>query len=148
MSPPAGGPSGRILGVDPGDARVGLAVSDPLGITAQPRGVIELSDARDPEAVLRTAEEARKAGAALILVGLPVNMSGKEGERARRAREFGRALAEASGLPVEFWDERLTTKQAERAMRGCGSRLRKRRLDVMSAQIMLQSYLDRRERKT
>jgi putative Holliday junction resolvase len=130
----------RILGVDCGDRRTGVAVSDPLGLTAQPREVIEEKDAA--RAAERAAETARELGAAEIVVGLPVNMDGSEGPRARRAREFGGLLVELTGLPVRYWDERLTTAEASRALRGRGSRQRKARIDAVSAQIMLQSYLD------
>lgn len=136
--------TGRVLGVDHGDAHTGLAISDPLGITAQPKGVVEGPDLAGTAA--RVAELAREAGAVEIVVGLPVNMSGREGPRAKLARRFGAAVQELVAVPVRYWDERLTTVQAERVLRGRGARTRKENTDVISAQFMLQSYLDARSR--
>jgi putative Holliday junction resolvase len=137
----APGERGRILGIDHGDARTGVAVSDPLGLTAQPREVLAERDrARLVEAVARIAEE---LDAKRIVVGLPVNMDGSEGRRARAAREFGARLARRVDCPVGFWDERLTSVQAERALRALPRRARAK-VDVVSAQIMLQGYLDAR----
>ena len=130
----------RILGVDFGDARTGVAVSDPLGLTAQPRGVIQERNAA--QAAERVADIARELGAVEVVIGLPVNMSGKEGPRARRAREFGALVGELSGLSVTYWDERLTSAQAARILKGRGARRRKAKIDVISAQLILQSYLD------
>ncbi len=139
---------GRIIGIDLGDARTGVAVSDGLGLTAQPREVIREKDMG--RVASRVAEIAREAGAVEIVVGLPVNMNGTEGPRAKKAREFGAVVEELlegfGDIPVRFWDERLTSAQAERALRGRGSRQRKAKVDVISAQIMLQSYLDARGR--
>ncbi len=141
---------GRILGIDPGDKRTGVAVSDPLWITAQPREVIREKD--QAKVAARVAEIARELSAVEIVIGLPVNMNGTEGPRARRAREFGaaveRLVSEFGDLPVRFWDERLTTMQAGRVLRGRGARARKAKIDVVSAQIMLQSYLDARSRRS
>lgn len=136
---------GRFLGIDPGDARTGVAVSDGLGLTAQPKELIRERDMR--KVAERVAEIARKLEAAEVVVGLPVNMNGTEGPRARKAREFGAKLEELLDIHVGFWDERLTSVQAERALRGRGSRQRKAKVDVMSAQIMLQSYLDAKKHK-
>ncbi len=135
----------RILGVDFGDARTGVAVSDPLGITAQPREVVSDRDmARTAERVAGIARELEVAG---IVIGLPIHMSGKEGERAKRAREFGALVGELSGISVTYWDERLTSAQAARILKGRGSKQRKAKIDVVSAQLILQSYLDARGRR-
>lgn len=135
----------RILGVDHGDARTGVAVSDPLGITAQPREVIrERELARTAERVAGIAREVEATG---IVVGLPVHMSGKEGPRAKLVREFGALVEKASGLPVTYWDERLTSAQAAGILKGRGSRQRRAKIDVVSAQLILQSYLDARGRR-
>lgn len=135
----------RILGVDFGDARTGVAVSDPLGITAQPREVVSDRDmARTAERVAGIARELEVTG---IVIGLPINMNGKEGPRAKLAREFGALVEEASGLPVTYWDERLTSVQAAGILKGRGARQRKAKIDVVSAQVMLQSYLDARSRR-
>ncbi len=135
----------RILGVDHGDVRTGVAVSDPLGITAQPREVVREKDMA--RAAGRVAEIAREVDAAEIVIGLPLNMNGKEGPRAKKAREFGALVEEAAGLPVEYWDERLTSMQAAEILKGRGARKRKAKIDVISAQLILQSYLDARGHK-
>jgi putative Holliday junction resolvase len=132
--------SRRILGIDHGDAHTGLAVSDPLGITAQPKGTVHEKDAASVAA--RVAEVARSLDVETIVVGLPVNMNGTEGPRAKRARAFGASLEKELGLRVTYWDERLTTAQAGRALRGRKSAKRRAKIDVVSAQVMLQSYLD------
>ena len=82
-----------------------------------------------------------------IVIGLPVNMNGKEGPRAKKAREFGALVEEAAGLPVKYWDERLTSMQAAEILKGRGARKRKAKIDVISAQLILQSYLDARGRR-
>jgi len=136
----------RILGVDFGDAHVGVAASDPLGLTAQPRARIDERELA--RAARKVAELARELGAGEVVVGLPVNMDGSEGPRARRSREFGAELEKLlPGVVVRYWDERLTTAQASRALRGRGSESRKAKVDVVSAQLMLQSYLDARSRE-
>lgn len=136
---------GRLLGIDHGDARTGVAVSDGLGLTAQPKELIRERDMAKTAA--RVAQIARELEAAKVVVGLPVNMNGTEGPRAKKARKFGARLEELLDMPVRFWDERLTSVQAERALRGRGSRQRKAKVDVISAQIMLQSYLDAKKHK-
>jgi putative Holliday junction resolvase len=142
VTEPAGS---RILGVDFGDARTGVAVSDPLGITAQPREAVREKD--PARAAVRVAEIARVVDAAEIVIGLPVNMNGREGPRAKKAREFGALVEEAAGLPVAYWDERLTSMQAADILKGRGARKRKAKIDVVSAQLILQSYLDAKKHK-
>ncbi|MHC5053707.1 MAG: Holliday junction resolvase RuvX [Planctomycetota bacterium] len=142
-------PEGRVIGIDPGDARTGVAVSDPLGITAQPREVIHEKDAA--KVAERIAAIARETGAAEVVIGLPVNMNGTEGPRAAHARDLGGRieafLAEALvEIKVSFWDERMTSMQASQVLRGRGKGARKAKMDVVSAQIILQSYLDARSR--
>jgi putative Holliday junction resolvase len=136
---------GRIIGIDHGDARTGVAASDGLGLTAQPKELIRERDMAKTAA--RVAEIARELEAAEVVIGLPVNMDGTEGPRAKKARRFGAAVESLLDVPVRFWDERLTSMQAERALRGRGSRQRKAKVDVISAQIMLQSYLDAEKHK-
>jgi putative Holliday junction resolvase len=134
---------GRILAIDPGDRRVGLAVSDPLGITAQGLPTLDRSASlrRDLD---RIAAIARQHRATRFLVGLPVNMDGTEGPQAGKARAFGAMLAERSGLPVAFLDERLTSREAERVLRIEGVDVRRDAgtVDRLAATILLQSYLD------
>jgi len=143
---------GRVIGIDPGDKRTGVAVSDALGITAQPREVIR---GKDPAMVARRIGGiARDVGATEIVIGLPMNMDGSEGPRAEHARDLG-ARVEASlkegdaplDIPVKFWDERMTSMQASQVLRGRGKVARKAKMDVVSAQIILQSYLDARSRQ-
>ena len=132
--------TGRILGVDHGDAHTGVAASDALGITAQPNEAIHEKDIN--RVASRVAEIAKEIGAVAVVIGLPLNMNGTEGPRAKLAREFGAKLQAQVDVPIEFWDERLTTVQAGRSLRGRGGSKRKARIDVVSAQLMLQSYLD------
>lgn len=131
---------GRILGVDYGDVRTGIAISDALGISAQPKELIQgLNVAKQLERIVSIASE---NNCECIIIGLPLNMDGTEGPRVVKARKFGDALAEASNIEIKYWDERLSSAQAERALRGLTSRHKKKHVDVMSAQFILQSYLD------
>ncbi len=134
----------RVIGLDPGERRVGVAVSDALLLTAQPWGVIDLRTEDLDTAVLALVAE---TGADRIVVGLPVTLAGTEGAAAQRARAFGARVADISGLPIEFWDERFTTTVAERALLEAGARRSRRRdvRDKLAAAVMLQSYLDRPE---
>ena len=136
---------GRVIGIDPGDVRTGVAVSDPLGITAQPREVMREKDAA--KVAERIAEVAREVGAAEIVIGRPVNMNGTEGPRAEHARDLGGRIETLMEVNISFWDERMTSMQASQILRGRGRGARKAKMDVVSAQIMLQSYLDARSRK-
>ncbi len=133
---------GRIIGVDHGGRRIGLAVSDSLGLTAQPLAALDMGDGK--AAIKAICEYARERSAVRFIVGLPLNMDSSEGPRAMAARRFGEALREASGIPVEFFDERLTTMQAHRTLRDldAGRDARKKRTDIIAAQLLLQAYLD------
>ena len=130
------------MGVDPGTRRIGVAVSDELGMLA--RGVATLSATREEADAGELSELAKSLGAERIVVGLPRNMDGSEGERAQAARQLAENLASRTGLPVILWDERLTTKGAERMLIAADlSRARRRRIiDQQAAQWILQSYLD------
>ena len=133
----------RILAVDYGDSRIGLAVSDKLGIIASPVGTIKSVGMRgDVDELSRKAQE---LGAELIVLGLPLNMDGSEGERAEKTRKLGSVISKVSGLEVEFMDERLTTVSAERVLDEAEMRWDKRKkvVDTISAQIILQTYLDK-----
>ena len=136
---------GRVLGVDLGARRIGLAVSDPTGQVATPHAVIERSgdEAADRRTILA---HAREAGASRIVVGLPLSLSGDVGQGARAVLEAVTALqAEASGgITVETHDERFTTVIAERGLRSARARPRDRRhvIDPAAATVMLQSYLE------
>ena len=134
----------RILGLDPGERRIGVALSDPTGTIASPHSVIDRKsmDVADAVRAVCTENEVDR-----IVVGLPTSLSGGEGPAAKAAREVGRLAAEATGLPVEFHDERFTTVTAEAALLEGGVRRAKRRdiRDKVAAAVILQSYLDRKE---
>jgi putative Holliday junction resolvase len=135
----------RILALDVGTKRIGLALSDPLGITAQGLGVLERKDwDRD---LARLLEIARPYQVQEILVGLPRHMDGRPGEMAEEILALARALAEALGARVATWDERLSTVEAERVLiQADMSRKRRRRVvDKVAASIILQAYLDGRQ---
>jgi putative Holliday junction resolvase len=133
---------GRVLAVDFGKKRIGLAVSDALGVTAQ--GLETLQRTRFREDIAALADLISNRGVTLVLMGNPLHMSGAESRQSEQAREFAAKLAERSGVPVKFWDERLTTVQAQRVLResGISSRKRAQSVDRLSAVILLESYLD------
>jgi putative Holliday junction resolvase len=137
-------PAVRTLGVDPGDARVGLAVSDEDGAWASPLCTLAARGEGDP--AKRIAEEAARAGCAEIVVGLPRNLDGSEGGAARKARALAGRVRAATGLRVVLWDERLTTAEASRALSAVEMRARDQRsvVDQVAATILLQSFLDAR----
>lgn len=137
----------RALGVDLGDVRIGLAVSDPAGRVATPLETLPVVDAEDREAIAAdVAAVAQREEAEVVVVGLPRALSGREERPAQRARAIAELIGRASGLPVELWDERFTTVEAERVMIEQGVRRRERRasVDRVAATILLQSWLDRR----
>jgi putative holliday junction resolvase len=132
----------RLLGVDYGTVRVGLAVSDPERRLASPLGTYERRG-REPDARhFRKLVEDEEVGR--LVVGLPVHLDGREGQKAAEARKFGAWLAEVTGLPVTFFDERFTTVEAEGFLLAAGltNKRRKARRDRVAAQILLQSYLE------
>ena len=132
----------RILALDLGKKRIGLAVSDPLGITAQGLPNLERTNQRADLAALEQLAREREIG--LFLIGNPINMGGVEGRQSGWVRAFAEALQARSGIPVKFWDERLTTVEAHRVLRESGISIAKRAaaVDRLSAVILLQSYLD------
>jgi putative Holliday junction resolvase len=135
-------PKGRILALDLGRKRIGMALSDPLGITAQGLPNLERKNKRvDLDALARLASA---KGVTRILLGNPLNMRGDEGKQSLWVQEFAEALAGRTGLPVRLWDERLTTVEASRVLRqsGIGPEKRAAAVDRLSAVILLQSYLD------
>jgi putative holliday junction resolvase len=134
----------RILGIDYGRRRIGLAISDETEMLATPLLTVEVNGLK--EAVARVAEHARARGAVRIVVGLPLNMDGTAGPMAEEVREYCRRLGEATGLPVEFWDERLSSGQAERVLLEADlSRARRKQVrDKLAAQLILQGFLDAR----
>ena len=134
----------RKVALDVGDVRIGVAVSDMLGITANPRETYVRKGKTFEEDIAYFVEYAKTEDADAFVIGLPMNMDGTEGPRAEVTREFGEALKEASGLQVIYVDERLTTVSAERMLIGADVRREKRKqvIDKVAATIILQSYLD------
>ena len=132
----------RILGIDYGSVRIGLAVSDPNRKIAFPLATYTRRSREADAAYFRELIEREEIGA--LVLGLPVHLSGREGQKAQEARAFGKWLAEITGLAVVFADERFTTVEAESALwtSGLTHKKRKERRDRVAAQIMLQAYLD------
>ena len=135
----------RILGLDFGSKTVGVAVSDPLGITAQPVEIVRRkSESKLRQTLARIEELAKEYRAESFVLGLPKNMNNTMGERAEKSLAFKEMLEKRTGLPVVMWDERLTTAEAERTLMETGVRRenRKQFLDQMAAVLILQGYLD------
>jgi len=136
----------KIMGIDYGKARIGIAVSDALGMVANPVGTI--SEKFFPAQISAVAEQVKKLSPNKIVLGLPKNMDGTEGESAALVREFAEKLHEQTNIPYEFLDERLTTVSAHKflsEMNVSGSKKRKGVVDTLSAVIILQNYLDKKE---
>lgn len=133
----------RTIGLDVGEKRIGVAVSDPLGMTAQAAGVITRKNLElDINEVKRYVEEYK---ADSIVVGMPLTMSGAKGESAQRVAQFVEALNSALNINVTTYDERLSTKEGEKFLisSDVSRKKRKRVIDTIAAQLILQSYLDR-----
>lgn len=134
----------RIMGIDFGEARIGIAVSDPLGITAQ--AVETISWYKEWKKPIERIEALMKTYPCdTIVVGFPVNMNGTIGERGERTRQFINKLKQAfPGVTVVQWDERLSTEQSKQALieMGIHSRKHKGKIDQMAASLILQSYMD------
>lgn len=133
---------GRILGLDFGKRRIGLALSDELGVTAQGLPTLRRSNRTEDLTFLSELIHGRQV--TRVVVGHPLNMNGSEGAQARQAAQFGRTLAKRCGVEVTLWDERLTTREAQRVLKNSGVGLRKRQevVDKLAAVLILQSYLD------
>ena len=131
----------RVMAVDLGSVRTGVAVSDELGMLAQPWKTLPGGDAA-LEAVVSAVGELKPVR---VLVGLPRNMDGSSGPAAESAKDFAGRLRERVSCPVDLWDERLTTVAAQRSLRESGRKARDQRgvIDQVAAQILLQSWLDR-----
>jgi putative Holliday junction resolvase len=132
---------GRVLGLDLGDARIGVAVSDDRRRVAVPVGTVRTGPPADLKAIAALVKE---HDATLVVVGHPLLLSGEAGERAHHAERFARTLHEILGLPVELQDERLSTVEAESALRRAGVRGKQARrvVDRSAATVILQSWLD------
>jgi putative Holliday junction resolvase len=132
----------RIMAIDFGERRIGLAVSDPLGITAQGLPTIDTRKTKDVFSHIRAIIEDKKV--TKIVVGMPKNMNGSIGFKGEQVRKFIHKLTRATGLKVETWDERLTSVQSLRSMREMGTKQREKgTVDRISATLILQSYLER-----
>ena len=132
----------RILALDYGKRRIGLAVSDDLGLTAQGLPTLQRKNNRADLAALARIVQERQVDR--ILMGNPLHMSGDAGTQAQAAQQFGELVARHTGKQVQLWDERLTTMEASRVLRASGISIEKRAraVDQLSAVILLQSYLD------
>ena len=129
----------RILGLDVGKRRIGVAISTPEGGLAIPFRIIEAQDEEaDAQAIVHLA---RSENASLVIIGHPISMDGTAGPQARKIEAFAKVLRETSGLRVELYDERLSTAQARRSPSPAGKR--RPPVDDVAASIILQSYLDR-----
>jgi putative holliday junction resolvase len=131
----------RVLAVDYGERRTGLAVSDELGISAHGLDTIEAVD--EAEIPSRVAQTAKETGAKKIVVGLPLNMDGTESEKSKKVREFADILSREISVPVVFWDERMTSIQAQRIMNEMEVKTYKNKnmIDRISATLILQEFM-------
>jgi putative holliday junction resolvase len=132
----------RRVGLDIGERRIGVAVSDPSGRVATPVRVLDAKALDADISPLRRLVDDYEPGE--LVVGLPLTMAGEEGPQAQRVRAFADRLAAAVGLPLVYWDERLSSSAAEKAMGQAGSSARDRRgaVDMVAATLILQGYLD------
>ncbi len=132
----------RVAALDHGKARIGVAVADELGVLAHPRPPIDARDRRRALAAIRELKE--EEGITRFLVGLPLSLSGVEGTAAHSARAFAQTVADATGCEVELVDERLTTVEAQRALRtsGVAAKHQRQKVDGVAAAILLQAWLD------
>jgi putative holliday junction resolvase len=133
----------RYLGLDVGNRRIGVAVSDELGLTAQP--VMTLERKRNPRDDLRSLTRvARRFGVVGIVVGNPVHLSGEVSPQALKVQAFAAALGQLSGLPIHLWDERLTTREAHQILYEAGHARQEHRrvVDQVAATLILQSFLE------
>jgi putative Holliday junction resolvase len=139
-----GQPEGRALGIDHGEKRVGLALSDEEGRIAHPLATLERRD--HAKLIEQIADIAREREVTTFVVGLPLHLDGSEGASARRARRFAEKLGEKTAITVVLWDERMTTALADRALAEAGVRAksRKDKVDRVAAALLLQSWLDAR----
>ena len=131
----------RIMAIDYGDQRIGLAVSDLLGMLAGEAWT--MNEWNRERAVQRIAEEAKKREVGTLVLGLPKNMDGSEGPRAALSREFKALLEEATGLPVVLWDERRSSIEAHAILHAAGKkeRLHRKTVDAVAASLILEGYL-------
>ena len=134
---------GKYLGVDYGDKRTGLAECDASGLISSGIGTVSEGGMRNTAE--RVAREAESRGCKKIIIGLPKNMDGTEGFRVETVRAFGEILSSLTDIPIDYYDERMSTMEAYRFLDGAGTFGKKRKgvVDTLSAQIILQNYIDR-----
>ena len=134
----------RVLGLDYGEKRLGFALSDPGEMLATPLTVITCGN--EQEALSETARVCKETGAGRLVVGMPINMNGTRGPAAQKVEQFIQKLSGILAIPIETWDERLSTKSATDVLIEAGTSRRRRRevVDKLAAQIFLQNYLDAR----
>ncbi|ABI67805.1 Holliday junction resolvase RuvX [Syntrophomonas wolfei] len=132
----------RIMGLDLGEKRIGIAFSDPMGWTAQGHSILQRKGLKKDLSYLQ--ELCQEFQVEKIVLGLPLNMNGTMGPKALETQEFARALQEALKIPVDFWDERLSSKSAERVLleADLSRKRRKELIDKIAAVHILQAYLD------
>jgi putative holliday junction resolvase len=140
--------TGRLLAIDLGEVRVGLALSDPGQVVASPAETLEVPRGQDGPAVDALVGAAERHEAVGLIVGQPKQLDGREGDAARRARWFAERLAARTGLPVVLWDERFSTTEAERVMLEQDASRAERRtsIDRVAAAVLLQGVLESRRR--
>jgi putative holliday junction resolvase len=133
----------RILSLDVGEKRIGVAVSDPSGTIAQGVKVYNTSGSRAKD-VAEIKELVREFDASLVVIGLPKNLDGSLGPKAKEIMRFADSVRDTTGVPVDLWDERFSTDEAHRIFDMAAIKRKKRRgsIDIMAAQIILQGYLD------
>ena len=134
---------GKYLGVDYGDVRTGLAECDVSGLLAGPIGTISEGGMRNT--AVRVAKEAESRSCKKIVIGMPKNMNGSEGPRADTVKAFAKILSELTSIPIDFYDERMTTMEAYRFLDSTATygKKRKNAIDTLSAEIILQGYIDK-----
>ena len=134
-----------MLGIDAGERRVGVAMSDPFRALASPLVVLDRGGGLAP-VLDALASLAQREGVVEMVVGLPLNADGSRGPQARRAQDFARVASRVVGVPVSLWDERLSTQEAESIVRAQGRNLRRLRqrgqIDAIAAAVILQDFLD------
>jgi len=132
----------RLLGIDHGDSRIGLAISDELGAFAHPYRTLQTT----PKVIHEIRDIVEREQLSGIIIGLPKNMDGTLGASAAKAKAFGEQLAKVvpTTIKIQFWDERLTTREAQRVLHTAGKNTKKSKkmIDQVAAQILLQNYLD------
>lgn len=132
---------GRMLGLDLGERRIGVAISDELGLIASPLTMVPRQGpvVRDVRALIA------RYGIVRVIVGMPMGLSGREGPQAASIRAYAESIREELGVPLDYWDERMTTSIAEQHLIASGVRRdkRKQQIDAVAAAVMLQGYLDR-----